>query len=245
MRRVPTMMRRELITYFRSPLVYVLAAMLSGLVMLFAWRGLEQGPRELIPGLVRFASFLMIFLVPILTMRLLAQEKDSGSMEVLVTDPVTDWDIVLGKFLAALLCLMAMVLPLGLYVVIFAWLRKPTDAPMEWGVLTTGAVGLLCVLALSAAIGLLASSLTRNQVVSALIGFVVLLTFWLAGAFLPAVLSGWGPQWREAAEALSLYSRLRTLLDGQLDLKSLFFYVSTAALVLYLSVRAVESRKWR
>jgi ABC-2 type transport system permease protein len=249
MRRATTLMSRELTTYFQSPLAYVLAALflLIVSVMVYMQTGgfSYMSPKDLVAVMIMWSSIFMIIIAPILTMRLMAGEKDSGAIEILVTDPVTDWDIVLGKFLAALLCLLAMVLPLFLYVVLFAMLRKPTDAPLDWGALVSGAVGLLCVLALSAAIGLLASSLTRNQVVSALIGFVVLLTFWLAGAFLPAVLSGWGPQWREAAEALSLYSRLRTLLDGQLDLKSLFFYVSTAALVLYLSVRAVESRKWR
>ena len=249
MRRTTTLMSQELTTYFQSPLAYILAALFLGIVSIMVY--LHSGgfsyvsPKDTVAFMIMWSAIFMVIIAPILTMRLLAGEKDSGAIEILVTDPVTDWDIVLGKFLAALLCLLAMVLPLGLYVVLFAMLRKPTDAPLDWGALVSGAVGLLCVLALSAAIGLLASSLTKNQVVSALIGFVLLLGLWLAGALLPEVLGSWGAQWREAAEALSLYSRLKSLLDGQLDLKSLFFYLSTTALVLDLSVRAVESRKWR
>jgi ABC-2 type transport system permease protein len=249
MRRATTLMNRELATYFQSPLAYIKAALFLG-VMTLLINSITGGfsyvsPKGVVAFMVMWSGIFMIIIAPILTMRLLAGEKDTGAMEILVTDPVTDWDIVLGKFLAALLCLIGVVLPLGIFLVLFAMLRKPTDPAMEWGTIISGSIGLFCVLGLSAAVGLLASALTKSQVISALIGFVLLLVLWLSGAFLPDMLGKLSPKLKEAAESLSLYSRLNAMVQGQLDLKSVFFFVSTTALVLYLSVRAVESRKWR
>jgi ABC-2 type transport system permease protein len=253
---VPTLMRRELISYFRAPLAYILAAAFSGIVLLFSWRGLEAGPKNLLPGIVRFSSFLMIFLVPILTMRLLAQERDTGAMEVLVTDPVTDWDIVLGKYLASVLTLWAMLLPMGVYVVIYAligWGQNAADVPwykfwswlpaaMEWGPVLTSFLGLALIGALFAAVGLFASSLTRNQAISALIGFMLILVLW-AFVLLEQFFDGTKAQ--EIIQSLSLFNRMDILVDGRLDTRSLWLFLSTTVLMLYLTVRAVESRKWR
>ena len=244
MRRVPTLMRRELISYFRSPLAYVLAGVFSGIILLFSWRGLEEGPKLLIPGLIRFGSFLMIFLVPILTMRLLAQERDTGALEVLVTDPVTDWDIVLGKYLASVLALWAMLLPLGVYVLLYWIIGRMTEppAPLTWGPVLTGFLGLALLGALFAAVGLFASSLTGNQAISALIGFVMILILW-AFVLLEQFFDGTAAH--ELIKSLSLFNRMDLLVEGRLDTRSLFLFASTIALMLYLTVRVVESRKWR
>jgi ABC-2 type transport system permease protein len=251
---VRVLMGRELATYFQSPLAAIVAALyfiILSLVVIMSTSVFEHiNPTADVNAVVGGSSFLMLLVAPIITMRLLAEEQSSQTMEILVTDPVTDWDIVLGKFLAAVLCLIVMVLPLGLYVALFAWMRKSTDPGLEWGVMASATVGLVCVLMLFASIGLFASALTKNQVVSALIGFVALMTLWIGSWLLPGLLRtlggvSWGPKLGDIADSVNLYGRLNALTEGQMDLKSIFFFLSTTALVLYFSVRAVESRKWR
>jgi ABC-2 type transport system permease protein len=250
MRRVPTLMNRELKTYFQSPLAYVLTAVFLFVISVFIYgrtNSFNYGtPKDVMAVILWWGVLLMVIIAPILTMRLLAGEKDSGTIEVLVTDPVTDWDIVLGKFSAALLTLLAMVVPLGAYLVLFWAFNKTGPAscpPPDWGPVLTGTAGLVSVAALSAATGLFASSLTRSQVISALVGFVLLLGFWLIGLLLPIVVTT--GKWTELAESLSLPNRFQPLVEGQLATQSLFYYLSTTALLLYLTVRSVESRKWR
>jgi ABC-2 type transport system permease protein len=243
MRRAPTLMVRELKTYFLSPLAYVLAALYMGIMVYLASGQLNAGPR-IVAGLVWTTAFLMVFKVPILTMRLLAGEKDSGSMEILLTDPVTDWDIVLGKYLAGLLCALAMTLPLSLFALVY-WIVSRMQAggtPPDWPVVGSCFLGLFFVLGLYTAVGLLASSLTRNQIVSVVIGVVMLLAL-LALAALQGMLSTF-PKLSEIVDALSISSRLRPFLEGQLDTRSIFYFVSLTVLVLYFTVRSVESRMW-
>jgi len=256
MRRIPTMMRRELVSYFRSPLAYLLAALFSAVVLLFAWRGLEQGPKELVPGIMGFSSFLMIFLVPILTMRLLAQEKETGAMEILVTDPVTDWDIVLGKYLAAVIAMWGMLLPLAAYVICYSLIGWGLEAPkepwykfwawipqsLEWGPLLAGMLGTMLVGAVFVAVGLFASSLTASQPISALIGFMITLVLWVFGLVGQFFDTG---RATELIQSMSLFERQQMLISGRLDTRPLFLFLSTIALMLYLTVRVVESRKWR
>ncbi len=251
--RVRVLMGRELATYFQSPLAYIMAALYFFVLSIFVYGNtggfMYVNSAAMVDLIAGISASLMMLVAPIITMRLLAEEKSSGAMEILVTDPVTDWDIVLGKFLAAVFCVAGMLLPLGLYVVLFAFMRKESDPALEWGVMASGAVGLICVVALYTSIGLLASSLTKNQVISALVGLVSLLVIGVAGWLLPQLLgqiSGdVGLRLKEIAESLSVYGRLSSLIAGQLDLKSIFFFLSSTALVLYFSVRAVESRKWR
>ncbi len=256
MRRIPTMMRRELVSYFRSPLAYLLAALFSGIILLFSWRGLEEGPKALIPGILGFSSFLLIFLVPILTMRLLAQEKETGAMEVLVTDPVTDWDIVLGKYCAAVLALWGMLLPLLAYLACYSLIGWGIEAPkvpwwkiwawipqsLEWGPLLAGMLGTMLVGAVFVAVGLFASSLTGSQPISALIGFMLTLVLWVFGLVGQFFDTG---KATELIQSLSLFERQQMLVSGRFDTRPIFLFVSTTILMLYLTVRVVESRKWR
>jgi ABC-2 type transport system permease protein len=251
--RVWVLMRRELIAYFRSPLFYILALFFNVLILLIVgWRNLDAGPKAIVPGLIFWSFIIMIVVVPILTMRLLAQEKDAQTMEILVTDPVTDWDIVLGKYLAAVLTLWAMLLPLGIYVICYALIGKPDvpwykvwewlPASLEWGPVVTSFTGLALLGALFAAVGLFASSLTSNQAISALLGIAMVFVLSALGLLEIFFTSG---KAHDFIESLSLFARLRSMMEGRFDTRTVFLYLSTAALMLYLTVKVTESRKWR
>lgn len=262
MRRVPTLAARELKTYFHSPLAYLLAALYALLILLFAGLPtLEAGPKAAVPAIVRASVWFLMFLVPILTMRLLAEEKATAAMEVLVTDPVTDWDIVLGKFVAGVLALWAMLLPLGVYLLIFIFVGRSAGSAAEvpfyklwkwlpqvmaWGPVFTGCIGLALMGALFVAVGLFASSLTRNQAISALVGFVMILMLSALG-LLRGLLEHLFPEanLHPLIESLSLFHRIDLMVEGRFDTRAVFLFVSTTALMLYLTVRVVESRKWR
>jgi ABC-2 type transport system permease protein len=257
---MPAIMRRELLMYFRTPLAYLLAAIFCAILMFFATGVVDRGPGEVVPGLIWLSCFLLIFFIPILTMRLLAHETDTGAMEVLVTDPVTDWDIVLGKYLASVITILAMLSPLLAFVAVYAvsgkfqtgenelvaapwyrfWVWLP--AVLDLGRLLTGLLGLGLVVALFAAVGLFASSLTGNQAVSALVGIVANLVLWLF-SFLTQL--PYGEKFKEFIESVSPQGRLGPLVEGRLETRAIFLFVSAVALTLYFTVRAVESRKWR
>ena len=259
MRRVPTLMARELKTYFQSPLAYLLAALFNLLILLIpGLRSLEAGPKAAIPGIIFWSIITMIVMVPILTMRLLAEEKATDTMEVLVTDPVTDWDIVLGKFMAGVLALWAMLLPLAIYLVIFALAGRSTTPAaaevawyklwnwpfmvMEWGPIFTGFTGLALLGVLFVSMGLFASSLTSNQAISALVGIVMILVLSALG-LLQQFFDG--TKAHELIKSLSLFDRIDMMIQGRFDTRSIFLFLSTTVLMLYLTVRVAESRKWR
>lgn len=248
MLRAPTLMARELKSYFQSPLAYVLTAVYW--ILLNFWgtspRALSASPKAVVVGLALSTGIIMLFVVPMITMRLLAGEKDSGTMETLVTDPVTDWDIVLGKYFAGLLCVLGMMLPLAAYGLVFAWLARvqTADSPApDWGPVLSTFIGLVCMAALYTAVGLFASAISRSQVISAVIGAIFLLALWILGALRYTVEAY--PKLAEAVDMMSVSSQLETLTAGQLDTRALFYFLSLTALFLYLSVRVVESRKWR
>jgi gliding motility-associated transport system permease protein len=181
-------------------------------------------------------SVVLLFFIPMLTMRLFAEEKKSGTMELLLTYPVRDGEILAGKFLAAgglYVLLLALTL---VYPGLVAYFTR-----VEWGPILTGYLGLLLTGATFLAIGLLISSLTENQIVAGFGTFGVLLLFWVIG---------WGSEsaggnLRTVLQYLSITEHMDTFSRGLIDTKDLVYYVSAIALALFLTVRSLESKRWR
>ena len=181
-------------------------------------------------------SVVLLFFIPMLTMRLFAEEKRAGTMELLLTYPVRDGEILAGKFLAAA----------GLYVVLLAltFLYPGLVAyftRVEWGPILTGYLGLILVGATFLAVGLLISSLTENQIVAGFGTFGVLLAFWVIG---------WGAEFaggnvRTVLQYLSVTEHMDGFSRGLVDTKDLVYYVSAIALALFLTLRSLESKRWR
>lgn len=235
---------RELGTYVRSPLGVAVPAMfllLSGyffyseLVFFVLWGG-ESLPNDLWRFVFLDMRLVLLLLIPLITMRLFAEERKVGTIELLWTYPVTDWEIVAGKFLAALSILLAIVAPTILYPCMLATLH-----PVAPGPLIAAYAGLLLLGTAFIACGMAASSLTDSQLVSAVLTYALLLLFWFL-------------TWNEAVASegvmrillqVSLFDRFYGFASGVVDTEDVVYFVVFAAFFLFLTVRILQSRNWR
>ena len=245
-----TLMRRELGAYFASLTGYIVIAaatflMGQGLLNLILIVQQEPTPAPITELYFRSPFFWMIVLLstPVITMRLFALEKFSGTYETLMTTPVRDAEVVLAKFTAALVFYVVMWLPA--LTCIFIVRHFASDGSLlDWGLIGTTYLGVLCLGCLFLAIGCFASSLTRIQTVAAMLSFLcgvsLLLVAYLASQ-MPTL-----PDWQVAA--LSYFSLSDHMLDftrGVVDTQVIVFYVSLTGLFLYATLRVTESRRWK
>jgi ABC-2 type transport system permease protein len=229
--------RRELYSYLVSPMAYAVAAvflLVNGFIffLIVANPGAEASLRPLLPT----TAFLLLLLIPVLTMRLLAEEKSTGTIELLMTFPVTDTQVVLGKFLATLVVYLLMLVPTLIYVGVIVLFGSS-----EWGPLITAYLGLVLLGGAFIAVGLLSSSLTRNQIVAGVLGIGLLLLLWVLGAGATVL----GPRLSGLVAYLSLNDHFMNFGQGVIDLKDVIFYLSFIAGALFLTVRVQESSRWR
>ena len=252
---VSAVLRKELTIYFTTPIFYLMGfffLLIQGFLFYFIYFNyfqtasfqVSQNPQlaaMLDPYQVVFRSFfedlgfIFLLITPILTMRLLAEEKRSGTSELIFTYPLPDWAVILGKFLAALVVLATFLLFTLCYPIIFAFLTK-----MDWGQIASGYVGVLLLGGACLALGLFASSLTQNQIIAAITAFALLLLFWLIGAQQDV-----GSAPAAFLSAISLREHLPNLAKGVIDTKDLLFYLCFTYFFLFLTKRQLESRRWR
>jgi ABC-2 type transport system permease protein len=248
-------LRKELTTYFATPIFYLMGfffLLVEGFLFSFVYFNyfqtasfqVAQNPQlatMLDPFQVVFRSFfedlgfILLLLTPILTMRLLAEEKRAGTAELLFTYPIPDWGVILGKFLAAFAVFATFLVFTVVYPVLFAFVTK-----MDWGQIATGYLGVLLLGGATLALGLFASSLTANQIIAAISAFALLLLFWLIGAPQEMGSAGGG-----ILGVLSLRDHLPNLAKGVIDTKDLLYYLCFAFFFLFLTKRQLESRRWR
>ncbi len=236
MTKVALIAYRELKSYFSSWMAYLVAAgflAVSGLIFYAIVMSTRQAEMR---WSFHNMAVTLLFACPILTMRLLAEERRSGTMELLLTSPVTDFEVVMGKFLGAVGLLAALLAATFHLPLILVQYGSPDPAP-----LLTGYLGLLLVGASFMAVGLLASALTESQVVAGFMSF---------GALLVLLIVGWvadltGPTTGEVLRQVSVLSHFEDLRRGVIDTRDVIFYLSFIALCLFGAVRALESRRWR
>jgi gliding motility-associated transport system permease protein len=244
---------KELKQLFSSPIAYVALAMyfvVAGflyfsLVGMYSVQVLQlQGtppsdfnPTRIIFGpLFQDTTFVLILLIPVLTMRLVSEEDRAHTMELLATSPVTSGAIILGKFLAVLLLFITM-----LVISTYMPLSLALIGRLDWGLLAASYIGLVLLGAAFLAIGLFASTLNENQIVSAAIGFAILLVFYVLGFAQQAS----GSTVQQILSSLSVSSHFSNLVGGIVDTQDVLFFLSLAGFFLFLGVVALESRKWR
>lgn len=236
--------KREMRAYFVSPLAYVIAtfvllvaSILFGVIVLYLSdpQAPAGRPFDVFFGM---AWLLVLFVTPFLTMRLLAEERKSGSIEALMTSPVTEMHVVLGKYAAALAFFAFLWVPTLLFAGIVAY-----HTELDWGTVAAGYLGILGVGAVSLAVGLFASAMTKNQIVAGVVTFAILFVFfWVFGWMEDRAGEGglkavWGH--------LNLLKPMDDLAKGIVDTRALVYFVSIAALFLFLTARALEAKKWR
>lgn len=237
-------LRRELLAYFYSPMAYVILVFFLFINGHFFWNIVEaladpafQGRITPFEAFFQSSWLFLLFITPMLTMRLLAEERKSGTIESLMTAPVSELEVVLGKFFAALVFYAFLWLPTAAYAVLLA-----RSSEVDWGPIASGYVGVVGVGALFLAIGVFGSSFTKNQIVAAIVTFCLLLFLLTVFFFIEATTSGFV---REVFSYVNIFDHLDELGKGVVDSRRLVFYVSTAALFLFLSARALEVKKWR
>jgi ABC-2 type transport system permease protein len=177
-----------------------------------------------------------IFLLPLVSMRLLSEEKKSGTIELLFTLPFSDLDIVLGKWFAGLSLLAAMLIPTLLFPLMIA-----DKTVMAWPVFLTGLLGLFLVGACFLAVGLFASSLTENQVIAAALGFGSILFLFILG-WMGSQVSGW---FKDFLDQVAIMNHFQDLSKGVVGLKDITYFILFTFLMLFGTMRVLESKKWR
>ncbi len=236
MRDVLTLWKKELRIYFVSPLAYVFLSAFLFLAGLFFYLGVTLTGEASLRVLLGNLAITQLFVLPMLTMRHFAEERRLGTLELLMTAPVSLGAIVIGKWLASLTLCLLMFLGTLVFPAVLAYYGDP-----DWGVVFTSYLGLVGVASAFCAAGLFASSLTDDQVAAGLIGIVILLPFWLVGraeALLPEA-------WADTVRPLSVLVHLDSFNRGVLDTADLFYFVAFTGVFLFLTFRSLESRRWR
>ena len=235
--------RREFRSYFDSPLAYVvicLSFLALGVFFFMVGGGFWQVDRATLQTMFNYVPHgLTLLVVPVVTMRLMAEEKRSGTLEMLITLPVKDSDVILGKYLGALGLVLILVVATMIYP--FAMFKWPWNlGPLDMGPIYAGYLGLILFSAASVAIGLLISALTDSQAIAFFVTFFVLLVLWWVGA-LAENLGGW---YGNALSFVSFQTRLSGFTRGLVDTRDLVFFLSVTGLALVVAFRALERRKW-
>lgn len=235
--------KREFRSYFDSPLAYVvicLSFLVLGAFFFLVGGGFWQVDRATVSRMFELAPLGLAFLVvPVITMRLIAEEKRSGTLEMLITLPVKDSDVILGKYLGALGMLMVLVLATAVYpMVMFKW---PWNlGPLDTGPVFAGYFGLTLFCATAAAIGLLLSSLTESQSIAFFLTVFTLIVLWFTGS-LARLLGGTAGA---VLNFVAFDSRLSGFSRGLIDTRDVVFFLSVTITCLVVSFRALERRKW-
>jgi ABC-2 type transport system permease protein len=235
--------KREFRSYFDSPLAYVvicLSFLVLGAFFFLVSGGFWQVDRASVSRLFELSPYGMAFLVvPVITMRLISEERRSGTLEMLITLPVKDSDVILGKYLGALGMLLVLVLATAVYpLAMFKW---PWNlGPLDTGPVFAGYLGLILFCAASAAVGLLLSSVTDSQAIAFFLTVFVLLGLWLTGMFARWV----GGTFGNVLNFVAFDARLSGFSRGLIDTRDVVYFLSVTAVCLVVSFRALERRKW-
>ena len=238
MKNIITLSRRELASYFLSPLAYVIMTaflVFSGYFFYTTLRYMADAMviREIL-GLLGFTSLIISTMI---TMRLLAEEKRSGTLETLMTAPVTETEVVVSKYISALLFFMALIAPTAAYVILLDVWGNP-----DYGPIISGYVGLVCMTGVFLSIGLWVSSMTSNQIVAVILTFVILLIGWVigfAGDFFSQEYI------KNTFKFIGFVQHFDSFGKGLIDTRDVIYCLSTIIFFLFLTVRTLESRRWR
>ena len=248
--------QKEIRSYFVSPIAYVViglfavlygyfyVASLTILVRFSAQVGMfgGGGPQAIninefmIRHLLSNSAIILLFFLPFLTARAYAEEKRSGTIELLLTSPLTDTEIILGKFLGAFTLFLAMLSVTTVHMGILFWYGEP-----ELGPILSGYLGLILMGGSFISVGLLVSSTTRNQIVAGVVTFSILLLFWVLSWIADSV----GPTTSAILSYLSILEHFDDFSKGVIDTAHVSYYLSFITFALFLTAKSVDTERWR
>ena len=254
LRNITAIAGKELRSYFASPVAWVMMGLFA---FIFGWFFLSYltyfvrnsmqammggGPStmnvnmDLIRPLLSNASVLILFLLPMVTMRVYSEEKRSGTIELMLTSPLTDFEIIMGKFLGAIGLYLALLAVTAVYIAVLFIYGRP-----EWRPLVSGYLGLFLLGGCFIALGLFISSTTKNQMVAGAATFVVALLFWIISWFADSA----GPTASAVLSYLSITEHFDDFGKGIIDTKHIVYYLSFITFGLFLTLKSVDSERWR
>jgi ABC-2 type transport system permease protein len=255
MRNILAIAQKELKSYFSGPIAYIaigIWALLYGyffiaILQYFVRQSMQMGQfgmqaqsmnvnQQLIRPLLQNVTIMILFTLPMVTMRTYSEEKRSGTIELLLTSPLTDFQIVMGKFLGAMALYGVMLLVTMIHIALLFIYGHP-----EWKPIVTAYLGVLLLGGCFVSLGLFISSLTKNQIVAGMVTFAVFLLFWIItwiGSFS-------GPAIDKLTQYLSIIDHLDDFTKGVIDTSHLIYYLSFIAFGLFLTVKSVDTERWR
>ncbi len=232
---VGTILKKELSSYFNSAIAYVVIVVFLAIVGWLYTSSMFLINVASLRMMFELIPWVFLFVIPAVTMRLLAEEKKAGTIELLATKPLHDWEIVIGKFLAAWILIGITLLPTLIYYITVAFLGDIDNGPVIGSYL-----GLLLMAGVFVAIGLFASSLTENQIIAFIIGILLMLAFFIMDKiliFVPDVMTS-------VIEYLGIDFHFSNIARGVIDSRDVVYFGSVLGFTLYLSVVSLEKRKW-
>ncbi len=228
---------KEMKTYFVSPMAYIVMSVYAAISAYYFITSISGTlPEATLRGYIIPSTFVFTLLAPIMTMRLLAEEQKMGTLELLMTAPVRDYEIVIGKFLAAVASLISLLVPTAYLVLMLAWFATP-----DFGPIITSYIGLTLFGTATLSVGILASSLSGNQIVAAVVGMGILLILSIID-MLSQYLDG---IFADLVVQISITSHLDSFTRGVIDTHDLMFYLIFTVFMIFLAVKSLESRRWR
>ncbi len=239
MRNTYVVAKRELTSLFYSPIAYVVLGIFGfGATLLFLMQ-FAPGQPATMRWLFDAVSWFLIFLAPAISMRLVSEEYRTNTIEMLMTSPASDAELIVGKWVGALGFFGALLSPLLILVAVLYAFSRP-----DFGPIITGFVGLMLVGGFYLAIGVFASSLTQNQIIAFLITVFVIL-FFSAAVYYVAQLSFLQTAQRQAILYLSVNEQAGAFSQGRVFTSNLVYFASFIAFFLFLAIKSLESRRWR
>lgn len=227
--------RREIRSYFNSPVAYVVMIVFLSIIGWFFSSNLFLQNLATMRVVFELVPLVFLFFVPAITMRLLAEERKAGTLELLITKPVSDVEIVLGKFLAGWALVAATLLPTIIFLISLMILGSPDVGPV-----IAGYAGLLLMGGVYVAIGLFASSLTENQIVAFIVGFLIIFVLYMLDKVLIYIPSAFASTF----EFLAIDTHFSNIARGVVDSRDVIYFVSLLGFSLLLATVSLERRKW-
>jgi ABC-2 type transport system permease protein len=237
MRHAWAIFKKEMRVYFVSPLAYVFLGVFLFLAGLFFYMGVTMTGEASLRVMLGNLSITLLFLLPLLTMRHFAEERRTGTYELMMTAPVPLWALLAGKWAASLTLCLLLLAGTGLFPLVLAYYGDP-----DWGVIATSYLGLTLLCGAFVSAGLFTSSLTDEPVAAGLGGVLVLLPFWLAGSASDLVTAD-GP--REVMRHISFLTHIEPFTRGVVDSADVAWFALFTFAFLFLTWRSIESRRWR